>query len=122
MELGARRTGHDFIELRLVRRLLEKQSLHFHARPGTSKYDHFAHGANIGHRTAYTLIQIKFPIGGQRFLLDRETPARIGKNRDFPLFDRRQASSINLNRPTVELLRSVQVHIESSCQGANEKP
>jgi hypothetical protein len=40
-------TGHDFVRLRLVRRLLGKQGLYVHARPRASKYDHSAHGANI---------------------------------------------------------------------------
>jgi hypothetical protein len=49
------------------------------------------------------LIQIKLPIGGQRFLPDHQMP-------------------IDLNRPAVELLRSVQVRIEGSSQAADEKP
>src|SRR5579864_8666387 len=36
--------------------------------------------------------------------------------------DRLQTSPIDLNRPAMELLRSVQVRIEGSSQAANEKP
>jgi hypothetical protein len=50
MELGAGWAGHCFVGPRLVRRLLGKQRLHLHARPGASKHDQSAHGANIGAR------------------------------------------------------------------------
>ncbi len=47
MELGASWTSYDFVGPRLVGRLLAKQSLYPHARPGASEYDHSTHRLNI---------------------------------------------------------------------------
>ena len=121
MELGTRRTCHYFVGFRFVRRLLGKQSLHPHARPGTSKYDHRAHEISIGAPDDIRFDSDQIP--DRRPQPDHRTPARIGKDvpGNFSRLDRLQATPINLNSPAVELRRSVQVRIEGSSQAANEK-
>jgi hypothetical protein len=125
MELSAGRAGHDFVRPRLVRRLLGKQSLHPHARPGASKHDHTAHGANIGvprfghfdpDQNSRLVVNGFYLILGTQHAFDKKGSPNV------LWLDPRQIWPIDLNRPAMELLRSVQVSVEGSSQTANQKP
>jgi hypothetical protein len=97
MELSARGAGHDFVGLRLVRLLLGKQRLHVHPRSGASKYDHGAHGVNIGTPKPAHFDPDQTHNRRQRFLLILGTPYASLENRlrNVPWSERWQISPLN---------------------------